>query len=142
MEIMVASKYTNNFDLELAIPIALLHDTIEDTGTTYEEIKNIFGKQVADGVKALTKNDNEEKSVAMKHSLGEIKKLSQEVWAVKLADRITNLLLPPHDWDFDKRKSYLKEAEFILTQLKGGNEYLEKRLQSKIDNYYNYCIQN
>ena len=48
-------------DRSLAIQLALLHDTIEDTKTTYEEIQNLFGSIVADGVKALTKDTALEK---------------------------------------------------------------------------------
>src|SRR5262245_12486010 len=55
MEIIVASNHTPGFDLELAVQVALLHDTIEDTATTYDEVKDKFGAPVADGVSALTK---------------------------------------------------------------------------------------
>jgi len=39
--------------------MALLHDTLEDTGTTYEELVENFGKEVADGVEALTHRKGE-----------------------------------------------------------------------------------
>ena len=52
-----------------AIQCALLHDTIEDTGVKYEEIIEIFGKEIADGVLALTKDKNiADKSDSMKDS--------------------------------------------------------------------------
>ena len=55
MEVMaVASRLEN---AELAICCAILHDTIEDTPTRYEDIEKEFGKAVADGVMALTKNE-------------------------------------------------------------------------------------
>jgi GTP diphosphokinase / guanosine-3',5'-bis(diphosphate) 3'-diphosphatase len=54
---------------------ALFHDSIEDTNTSYNDIKNDFGKEVADGVLALTKNfDLPTKSEQMKDSLQRIKK--------------------------------------------------------------------
>jgi (p)ppGpp synthase/HD superfamily hydrolase len=57
MEILIASQNTTNFNLSSAIQIALLHDTLEDTSATYEELEDEFGKEVAKGVQALTKND-------------------------------------------------------------------------------------
>ncbi len=43
-------------DDEVAICCALLHDTIEDTATDYDDIHRRFGEQVADAVAAMTKN--------------------------------------------------------------------------------------
>ncbi len=57
MEILIASN-NENFDTEFALQLALLHDTIEDTETTFEEIKEQFGEKVAYSVLALTKNKN------------------------------------------------------------------------------------
>jgi guanosine-3',5'-bis(diphosphate) 3'-pyrophosphohydrolase len=56
MEILMAAPETANFDLGLALQVALLHDTIEDTDAEYEDLVEIFGRLVADGVKALTKD--------------------------------------------------------------------------------------
>lgn len=135
MEILLASEKTENFDGELAVQITLLHDVLEDTPTTYEELENTFSKTVAEGVLALTKNANLGKDEKMMDSLNRIKKLPKEVWAVKLADRITNLQPPPAHWSEEKIKKYKAEAEIIFKELRGGNEYLEKRLEQKIKEY-------
>jgi len=55
MEIILASKEDGNFDINYAVQLALLHDTLEDTETNYEEVSEKFGKKVAIGVEALTK---------------------------------------------------------------------------------------
>ena len=47
MEIFVASKYTDNFDTSFAIQLSLLHDTLEDTQTSYEELETVFGAKIA-----------------------------------------------------------------------------------------------
>ena len=57
MEVLMAYKAGENFDILLAIQIALLHDTIEDTDTDFDEIESLFGKPVAEGVQALTKDE-------------------------------------------------------------------------------------
>jgi guanosine-3',5'-bis(diphosphate) 3'-pyrophosphohydrolase len=62
MEFMAAYLNRTDFKLDFAIKLALLHDTIEDTSTTLDEISKEFGKSVAEGVSALTKNENLPKS--------------------------------------------------------------------------------
>jgi guanosine-3',5'-bis(diphosphate) 3'-pyrophosphohydrolase len=74
----------------------------------------------------------------MQDSLDRIQTLSKEVWAVKLADRITNLQKPPAHWDNGKKQKYLEEANVILEILNGGNTYLENRLKMKILEYEVY----
>ena len=56
MEILAALSAESGHNGDLAIQCALLHDTIEDTDTSYEQIESIFGISVADGVAALSKN--------------------------------------------------------------------------------------
>lgn len=135
MEVLIASYNTSNFDINFAIQIALLHDTLEDTNTTYDELVSEFNREIADGVLALTKNDSLPKSEKMLDSLNRTKLLEKEVWAVKLADRITNLQIPPEHWDNFKKSEYKKEAKTILEILEGGNEFLEIRLSRKITEY-------
>lgn len=140
MEIIFASKETKEFDTAFAIQVALLHDILEDTETTFEEIVKEFNKEIAHAVLALTKNAKISKEERMTDSLTRIRKLPKEVWAVKLADRITNLQVPPKNWSLEKIQEYQKQALQILESLKGGNIYLEKRLSERIQNYLQYCI--
>lgn len=138
MEILLTYQNTLDFDLDFAIKLALLHDTIEDTSATFEEISKEFGFEVAEGVMALTKNEDLHKSERMVDSLMRIKKLSKEVSAVKLADRITNLQTPPTYWSSEKKQNYLQEAIIILDTLKGENQFLEDRVEKKIKEYESY----
>jgi len=135
MEILVAGAYTANFDLGFAVQVALLHDTLEDTATTRKELEGKFGKEVAKAVSALSKNLKLPKAEQMADSLKRIKKLRPEVWAVKLADRITNLQPPPPHWDRQKIKNYREEATQILAALREGNDYLAGRLEGEIMDY-------
>lgn len=140
MEILVASQNTKEFNTQFAIQVALLHDILEDTTTTFEELSQEFSPEIAEAVLALTKNAEVPKENRMSDSLNRIKKLSKEVWVVKLADRITNLQTPPQLWGVEKIKEYQKEAVQISNALKGSNDFLEKRLQEKIIAYLEYCI--
>ena len=78
----------------------------------------------------------------MKDCLQRIKECVPEVCAVKLADRITNLQEPPLSWTTEKKQNYLHEAALILKELRGTNEYLEKRLALKIEAYKKNIINN
>ena len=138
MEVMVAAHHTNNFNLELALPVALLHDTLEDTNATFDELDKLFGQDVRKGVQALTKNKLLPKEQQMGDCLRRIRLHEKEIWAVKLSDRITNLQPPPLTWNELKKIRYQEEARTILRELKEGNEYLAKRLLSKIEEYSGY----
>lgn len=135
MEIIIASCNSENFNLEFAIQVALLHDTIEDTSTTVGELKDKFGNDISNAVLALTKNSLLPKDQQMKDSISRIKVLQYEVWAVKLADRIANLQTPPPYWDIQKKLNYQSEAKIILKELKDGNNYLANRLEIMIEEY-------
>jgi (p)ppGpp synthase/HD superfamily hydrolase len=142
MEILIACSNTPDFNIGFAVQAALLHDTIEDTKTDFQELENNFGIEIAKAVSALSKNNTLPKDQQMQDSLNRIKALQKEVWSVKLADRITNLQPPPSHWDNAKKLKYQKEARTILTELKGGNEFLAKRLEAKIKEYNKYLAVN
>lgn len=138
MEIIIAAFNSDNFNLGFAVQVALLHDTIEDTSTDFGELENKFGVEIAKAVSALTKNGDLPKEQQMQDSLTRIKNLQSEVWAIKLADRITNLQPPPLHWDKQKKIKYYDEARTILSELKDGNNFLARRLEAKIAEYRNY----
>ena len=108
MEVIAALGHHAGRDGNLTIQCALLHDVIEDTNITYEQIKEEFGLKVADGVMALTKNESLEKAHRIRDSLNRIREQPPEVWMVKLADRITNLAPPPHSWTREKKSAVSK----------------------------------
>lgn len=140
MEVMHACE-ESKMDIEktdLAISVALLHDTIEDTEVTYDDIYTIFGIDIAEAVDALTKDKNLSKKEQMADSINRLLTQNYEVQMVKLADRITNMQKPPEHWDSEKIFRYNKEAKFILSCLKNSNAYLSSRLEEKISEYRVY----
>lgn len=138
MEIFMAARKTHGFDLGYALQVALLHDTIEDTETTRQELEMVFGKDIADAVWALTGDPKLLKEYRLSDSLAKIRQCPREVGAVKLADRITNLQAPPKNWSKGHISDYLFDAKQILKALHGSNEYLEARLAAKIEEYGKY----
>ena len=118
MEIMIAMQTEQDLDYNLAVQCALLHDTLEDTDVSKQDIVREFGPKVAEGVAALTKDKSIPKSEAMADSLARIKLQPHEIWMVKMADRISNLGPPPKHWDKNKIKAYMEEARVIHGALK------------------------
>lgn len=138
MEAVHAVVQSGTEDINLTLQCALLHDTIEDTDLTYQDIEKEFGTQVADGVLALTKDENLDKSEQMPDSLQRILQQSSEIRIVKMADRINNLSKPPYYWTKEKKTKYQKEARLILDTLGGVNPYIERRLSHRIEQYSQY----
>lgn len=139
MEVSLAlSKSPESYDADLAIQCALLHDTIEDTDITETQVTASFGTAVANGVMALSKNTNLPKSEQMPDSLQRIRQQPQEIWMVKMADRITNLSEPPFHWDDAKITRYQQEAQQIYQALHTADTALAVRLQEKINDYPRY----
>ncbi len=98
MEVMAALRAEPGWDEDLAVQCALLHDVVEDTAVSGEEVRATFGASVAAGVLALSKDPALPRSEQMADSLRRIREQPREVWLVKLADRITNLAPPPSYW--------------------------------------------
>lgn len=86
-------KYIKSKEIDNLIICALLHDTLEDTNTTYYDIANNFGYLVASIVLELT-NDNEIKNLLGKTRYLQIKMKNMTNWAlnIKLCDRLNNVM--------------------------------------------------
>jgi guanosine-3',5'-bis(diphosphate) 3'-pyrophosphohydrolase len=102
-----------------ALTAAVLHDTIEDTTTDYDDIRDYFGEEVADWVAALSKDKRREWDE--REAVYE-KQLARAPWQVqvcKLADILDNLMdlpnLPP-----DKQARSLGNAGRYLDALKSN----------------------
>lgn len=142
-EVIWALQHTIKiYNADLAIACALLHDTIEDTKTTVEEIETTFGPAVAAGVLALTKNETlPGKSEQMNDSLNRILQQPEEIAVVKMADRVVNLYLPPFYWNHGKCKTYREEGIVIYNALHHADEVMAARLQYRINRYKQFCAE-
>jgi len=108
---------------------ALLHDTIEDTDTSLEELRGQFGARIADMVAEVTDDKSlpkaERKRLQVEHAAG----ISRGAKLVKLADKICNLRdvadRPPAQWDLQRRQDYFEWARQVIDRLRGTNAGLE-----------------
>ena len=113
-------------DLKLdsaTIATGLLHDTIEDTKTTYSTVEHEFGKEVADLVDGVTKISRLEGKVTQNSKAENFRKLilatskDIRVLLVKLADRLHNMRTLNYINDLDRRKRIAKETMEIYAPL-------------------------
>ena len=135
MEVLATIAVEDFASPDLAVACALLHDTIEDTATTADEIATEFGAAVAAGVLALSKDKNVPKDGQMADSLRRIHLQPREIWLVKLADRTVNMEPAPATWSVEKRRTYQGQATTILEQLGSASPTLSARLREKIARY-------
>lgn len=108
----------------------LLHDTVEDTGTTKEELTELFGAQVADYVLEVTDDKSLPKAERKRKQIEHAPHLSQGAKQIKLADKISNIRdvtqNPPHDWSQERRLEYIQWGENVVAGLRGANTHLEE----------------
>ena len=108
---------------------AVLHDTIEDTETTSEELQAIFGPKVASVVMEVTDDKSLEKSLRKQRQVEHAPHISTEAKLVKLADKISNLrdiiASPPADWSAERKQTYFEWAAKVVAGVRGVHPGLE-----------------
>jgi guanosine-3',5'-bis(diphosphate) 3'-pyrophosphohydrolase len=108
---------------------ALLHDTIEDTETSPEELEREFGSEIAEIVIELTDNKMLKKRTRKRMQIAHAAGASREAKLVKLADKICNLrdvtARPPAHWDLERRREYFDWAKTVVDRLRGADARLE-----------------
>ena len=105
------------------ITTALLHDTIEDTNITYQDVENKFGKEIADlvdGVTKLSKLENQGKEITLGENFRKLILATAKdirVLLVKLADRLHNMRTISSIASDEKRMRIAKETMEIYSPL-------------------------
>ncbi len=102
---------------------AVLHDTIEDTKTTADEIQSLFGSRVAAVVLEVTDDKSLDKQVRKQRQVERAPHLSPEAKLVKLADKISNLrdilASPPADWSVERKQDYFDWSANVVAGVRG-----------------------
>lgn len=119
---------------------ALLHDTVEDTHTTFEEIEQKFGLRVASFVQEVTDDKTlstlERKQSQVEHAFGKSAGAAQ----IKLADKLYNLTdlfkAPPEDWSKERVDAYFRWAEAVVNNLPWVNGPLKSAVDGLIREYW------
>jgi guanosine-3',5'-bis(diphosphate) 3'-pyrophosphohydrolase len=116
---------------------AILHDTIEDTETTVDELQEHFGEKITSIVLEVTDDKRLEKSVRKQKQVEHAATISHEAKLVKLADKIANITdiinTPPADWSSVRKKEYFEWAKAVVDNLRGAHQGLEKDFDDLIN---------
>ncbi|PGH53996.1 phosphohydrolase [Azospirillum palustre] len=108
---------------------ALLHDTLEDTDASYEEIEQLFGTEVVQVVAETTDDKRMSKAERKQHQIDAASHASTRAKLVKLADKVSNLRSmahsPPADWPLSRKVEYFEWAHAVVAGLRGTDARLE-----------------
>lgn len=115
-------------DAELLMA-ALLHDTVEDTETSREEIESRFGLFVRKLVGEVTDDKSLPKHRRKALQIETAPHKSDRARQLKIADKICNVrdidADSPAGWDVDRKREYLDWAERVVAGCRGVNESLD-----------------
>src|ERR1017187_5129928 len=108
---------------------ALLHDVIEDSGVTRDEVAEQFGTDVADLVAEVTDDKALPKAERKRLQIVNAPKKSVQAQVIKLADKISNLRgilnSPPTDWGFQRQREDFDWAKQVVDGLSTPNQILK-----------------
>lgn len=115
---------------------ALLHDTVEDTETTPEELEARFGREVRLLVDEVSDDKDLEKAERKRLQIVHAAAASDAAKQLKLADKMCNVrdvtLDPPADWSLQRRREYLEWSVAVVEGCRGLNEALERRFDEVV----------
>lgn len=112
-----------------ALCAAVLHDTVEDTDTTEQELADRFGSDIASVVMEVTDDKSLDKTRRKELQIEHAPHMSYAARLVKLADKISNLrdilASPPADWSVERKQAYFDWAAKVVAGLRGTHPALE-----------------
>lgn len=107
---------------------ALLHDTVEDTNTTPEELEELFGATITEIVMDVTDDTSLPKIERKRKQIEHAPKACAKAKLVKLADKISNLrdidTSPPAAWSIERKCEYFDWAKKVIDEVRDVNATL------------------
>jgi (p)ppGpp synthase/HD superfamily hydrolase len=125
-----------NLQYKDALVAGVLHDTVEDTDTTPEEIEELFGANVRSLVMEVTDDKDLDKSVRKQLQIEHAPHLSPNAKVIKLADKTANVTdighIPPTGWSIERRLDYLDWSQKVVAGCRGANPALEMLFDRRV----------
>jgi len=129
---------TGNIHDPEIIAAALLHDTVEDTAATFEELEAEFGSQISQLVAELTDDKSLPKEERKRRQVEDASSLSPRARIVKIADKVCNLRDivedPPARWPLERKQQYFDWAKSVVDKIRDTNVELEKAFDEAFAN--------
>jgi guanosine-3',5'-bis(diphosphate) 3'-pyrophosphohydrolase len=115
---------------------AILHDTLEDTTTTPEELDKTFGPEVRRIVEEVSDDQSLTSAERKQKQIDHAPHLSTRAKMVKIADKIANIRsmveTPPPKWSLERKREYLNWSKRVVDGCRGSNEALERLFDDRI----------
>ena len=113
---------------------AILHDTIEDAGTTPQELEDSFGQEVRLLVQEVTDDKSLPKQERKRLQVEHARNLSAAGKLIKIADKICNVseitATQPAEWPLQRKLEYLDWAEKVVSGCRDCNLDLEQHFDA------------
>ncbi len=113
----------------VVLTAAVLHDTVEDTETTLEEISAEFGEEISAVVAEVTDDRSLSRDERKRQQVEHAPSRSFRAQQLKLADKIANLRdiarSPPETWTLERKRDYFEWAKAVVAGLRGRHATLE-----------------
>jgi (p)ppGpp synthase/HD superfamily hydrolase len=126
---LLLAEATDGADPALVMA-GLLHDTIEDTDTTRQELETVFGEDVASLVAEVTDDTRLDRETRKRLQVASAPHKSRRARMIKIADKIANLRSiaesPPVGWSGRRKREYVAWARQVVEACGPTNESLEK----------------
>ncbi len=124
----------------VTLQAGILHDTLEDTRTTGEELEARFGPEVRRVVEEVTDDKRLPKAERKRLQIVHAPDLSRRARLVELADKISNVRAiaesPPTGWTRERRREYLDWAAHVIAGCRGANPALERLFDDSLAEGY------
>jgi guanosine-3',5'-bis(diphosphate) 3'-pyrophosphohydrolase len=119
----------------IVLASALLHDTIEDTNTSLDEIEIVFGYEIAHIVAEVSDDKTLGKLERKQAQIDHAATISPRAKLVKLADKIANVSdiigAPPAGWSLERKREYFDWAKKVVDRMRGTHARLEARFDAE-----------
>ena len=129
------SVATDGTDAEL-VAAGWLHDTVEDTETTREELAQQFGERIAALVVEVTDDMSMPKQERRQKQIVDAPRKSPGAKLIKIADKISNIrarILPqPSQEERDDLIDYVGWAEKVVAGCRGVNAVLDRMFDETV----------
>ena len=116
-------------DVEL-LSAALLHDVVEDTPTSLNELETRFGRTVRDLVAEVTDDESLPSSEQKRLQVVRAPGLSHGARLIRIADKLCNVrdivLNPPPSWSLERRRAYFDWTKQVVDAVRGTHAALEQ----------------
>ena len=133
IEVATVLAVEGQVDDDTTLVAAALHDTVEDTETTFEEL---LGREVTDLVREVTDDKSLGKMERKNLQIKQAAQSSSRAKQLKIADKICNIrdltTRPPSNWPLERRSEYLKWSEQVVAGCRNVNSGLDQAFDQAI----------